>query len=333
MEVTDFKAMVINETADKKFVRSISRKSIDDLPDGDVLINVRYSSLNYKDALSATGNRGVTRNYPHTPGIDAAGVVAESRSRSFAVGDEVLVTGYDLGMNTSGGYAEYTRVPAAWVVPRPANLSLKEAMVYGTAGFTAALSVYRLVDSGLKAEQGEVLVTGATGGVGSLAVAILSKLGFRVVAVSGKVDQAALLDELGAGEIISRESATDKSGRPLLKGRWAGVVDTVGGEILATAIKSTVYGGTVCCCGLVASPDLAITVFPFILRGVSLVGIDSVACPMDLRLRIWDKLAGDWKPGRLERLTREISLQELDPLIDKILKGQMKGRVVVDLTR
>ena len=333
MTNTDFKAMVVNEKKDKTFDRRITRKSFDDLPDGDVLVKVRYSSLNYKDALSSIGNRGVTKNFPHTPGIDAAGSVTESRSPQFKSGDEVIVTGYDLGMNTSGGFAEFIRVPSGWIVPRPSPLSLKESMIYGTAGFTAALSIYELIGHGLETPQGSVLVTGATGGVGSLAVAILSKIGFRVAAVSGKTDRKAFLENLGATQIISRKEATDTSGRPLLKGRWAGVVDTVGGDILATAIKATQYGGSIACCGLVASPELNTTVFPFILRSVNLLGIDSVACPMDLRLRIWQKLAADWKPEHLDDLCKTISLEEVDPLIDAILKGQLSGRVVIDLAR
>jgi putative YhdH/YhfP family quinone oxidoreductase len=326
-----FKAMIVNETPEGQFDRKITTKSFDDLPDGEVLIRVHYSSLNYKDALSATGNKGVTRNYPHTPGIDAAGVVERCQSDDFEKGESVLITGYDLGMNTSGGFAEYIRVPAGWVVRLPQNLSLQESMIYGTAGFTAALSVHKLIESGVTPKDGEVLVTGASGGVGSLAVALLAKIGFPVVAVSGKPDAAAFLKELGATEIIGREQAADSSGKPLLKGRWAGVVDTVGGDILATAIKSTAYGGAVTCCGLVASPKLSTTVFPFILRNVSLLGIESVDCPMSLRRQIWDKLAGDWKIANLQQLAREISLEDLDAKIDEILQGKSKGRYVVKM--
>ncbi|MFZ0240129.1 MAG: YhdH/YhfP family quinone oxidoreductase [Desulfobacterales bacterium] len=333
MSTTDFKAMVVEEKDKHTFTRRIARKSIDDLPDGDVLIKVNYSSLNYKDALSATGNRGVTRQFPHTPGIDAAGSVAQSSSSQFTPGQDVIVTGYDLGMNTSGGFSEYIRVPSDWVVPRPETLSLMESMIYGTAGFTAALSIVKLIDHGLETHQGDVLVTGATGGVGSLAVSILARIGFRVVAVSGKTDRKSFLQDLGAAEVISREEATDTSGRPLLKGRWAGVVDTVGGDILATALKTTQYGGSISCCGLVASPELKTTVFPFILRDVNLLGIDSVACPMGQRREIWQKLATDWKPERLGELCQTVSLEEVDPLIETILKGRVSGRVVVDLNR
>ncbi len=332
MNQKTFRAMVVEETADKNYVREIREKSLDDLPAGEVLIRVRYSSLNYKDALSATGNKGVTRNYPHTPGIDAAGEVAESTSTEFRSGDEVLVTGYDLGMNTSGGFGQYIRVPAAWIVRLPEGLSLKESMTYGTAGFTAALSVHRLQDHGVKPDQGPILVTGATGGVGSLAVAILTRAGYDVTAATGKQAEKQFLTELGAKEIVTREEVDDTSGKPLLKTKWAGVVDTVGGNILSTAIRSTSYLGCVTCCGLVASPELQTTVFPFILRGVSLLGIDSVHCPMALREEIWQRLAADWKPN-LDQIGLEISLAELDARIDDILQGKLKGRTRVDVNR
>jgi len=326
-----FKAMVVRQTEDKGFVISLTDKSIDELPPGDVLIRVKYSSLNYKDALSASGNRGVTKNYPHTPGIDAAGVVEESISNDFRPGDEVIVTGYDLGMNTSGGFAQYIRVPADWVVKRPKNLSLREGMCYGTAGFTAALSVLKLIEHNITPEQGKILVTGATGGVGSIAISILSKAGFEVIAASGKKERKQYLLELGAEEVLDREEARDVSGKPLLKPRWAGVIDTVGGDILAAAIKSTKYGGVITCCGNVASPELHTTVFPFILRGVTLIGIDSANCPMPLRMRIWEKLADEWKLDHLDRLVTEISLDELDKYIEYILQGKQTGRVVVNL--
>ncbi|MFP4030582.1 MAG: YhdH/YhfP family quinone oxidoreductase, partial [Desulfococcaceae bacterium] len=280
-----FKAMVVEEAEKKTYTREIKERAISDLPDGDVLVRVHYSSLNYKDALSAVGNKGVTRSYPHTPGIDAAGVVEQSKDSAFTPGDEVIVTSYDLGMNTDGGFGQYIRVPAGWVVPLPEGLSLRESMIYGTAGFTAGMSVAAVAHA-VPPEKGDILVTGATGGVGSLAVGILSKIGYKVTAVSGKSDAEGFLKKLGAQAVIGREEASDDGGKPMLKGRWAGAVDTVGGEILATAIKSTDLHGTVTCCGLVASPDLPINVFPFILRGVTLVGIDSQNCPMDRRLDI-----------------------------------------------
>ena len=304
---------------------------MDDLPDGDLLVRVHYSSLNYKDALSATGHRGVTRRYPHTPGIDAAGVVVESDDDAFRAGDGVIVTSYDLGMNTPGGWGQYIRVPAAWAVPLPEGLSLRQAMIYGTAGFTAGLAVLALQEHGLQPDEGQVLVTGATGGVGSVAVGLLARAGYRVAAATGKPDQEAYLRDLGATEVLSRDDVRDESGRPLLSGRWTGAVDVVGGETLATALKSVAYGGAVASCGLVGSPELPTTVYPFILRAVNLLGIDSQACPMERRRRVWDYLAGPWRLPYLEQVARECSLDELEPEIERILKGQQTGRVVVNL--
>jgi len=333
MDSKTFKAMVVQETADGKYTRRIAEKSLDDLPAGEVLVRVHYSSLNYKDGLSATGHRGVTKNYPHTPGVDAAGVVEESLSDAFQPGDEVIVTSYDLGMNTSGGFGQYIRVPARWVVPLPENLSPKESMAYGSAGLTAGFCILKLQEHGITPERGEILVTGATGGVGSFAVAMLAKIGYQVVAVTGKMDEKQFLIDLGAKEIISRDEATDTSGKPLLKGRWAGVVDAVGGEILATAIRSTKLHGAVTCCGNVASPDLPINVYPFILRGISLVGIDSQSFPMTFRRQTWEKIASEWKLADLDRQTSVCSLEELNSEIDRILAGKQKGRVIVDLGR
>ena len=328
----NYKAMVVSETAEKTFVREIRERALNDLPAGELIVEVKYSSLNYKDALSATGNKGVTRKYPHTPGIDAAGVIVDSTTKMFSVGDQVTVTGFDLGMNTSGGFGQYISVPALWAVNLPKGLSLKESMGYGTAGLTAALCIIRLMASGLSKDSGEVLVTGATGGVGSVAVAILAKLGFNVVAATGKASEHDFLSALGAKLIISREEANDTSGRPLQKGRWAGVVDTVGGNILATALKTAKYGGLVTACGNAMSADLSVSVFPFILRGVSLLCVDSVEIPMRARQMAWQKLAGEWKID-LGPLTTEVSLAELEPKIEQILKGGIRGRVVVDLSR
>lgn len=327
-----FPALWIEETKDGSYQRSIVERSSDDLPAGDVLIKVQYSSLNYKDALSASGNKGVTRNYPHTPGIDAAGVVAESASPAFASGDEVLVTGFDLGMNTPGGFAGYVRVPSHWVVKRPAGLSLQETMILGTAGFTAAISVHKLQHAGVRPDSGEVLVTGASGGVGCLGVAILAKLGYRVVAGTGKTQAHDFLRQLGAHGFLDRAELIDDSGRPLLKSRWAGVLDTVGGALLSTAIKSTQLGGAVSCCGNVASPKLDLTVFPFILRGVDLLGVDSQNCPLPLRQELWRRLSGDWKPERLDSVMTITDLDGLkDTWVDAILRSEVRGRVVVEL--
>jgi acrylyl-CoA reductase (NADPH) len=327
-----FKAMVVSEIAEQKFIREIKQKELSDLPAGELLIEVKYSSLNYKDALSASGNKGVTRKYPHTPGIDAAGVVATSSTSQFSAGEQVIVTGFDLGVNSPGGFGQYISVPASWAVKLPQSLTLRQSMAYGTAGFTAALCVTRLMAFGLAKDSGEILVTGATGGVGSVAVGLLSKLGFNVVAATGKTDEKEFLTQLGAKSVIGREEANDTSGRPLQRGRWAGVVDTVGGNILATAIKSTKYGGLVAACGNAMSADLAVSVYPFILRGVSLLGVDSVEVPMNTRLRTWQKLAQDWKLD-LSGVVSECSLEELSPKIDLLLQGGIRGRVVVDLTR
>ncbi|MGD8837340.1 MAG: YhdH/YhfP family quinone oxidoreductase [Desulfobacteraceae bacterium] len=332
MQETSFKAMVVSETGDKTYHRQIATKSIEDLPPGDVVVRVQYSSLNYKDALSATGNKGVTRSYPHTPGIDAAGVVAQSTSDRFHPGDEVIVTSYDLGMNTSGGFGQYIRIPADWVVPLPGELTLRESMCYGTAGFTAALSVHQLVEHGITPERGDILVSGATGGVGSIAVSILAKMGFTVAAINGATDKSDYLKTIGAQIIISIEEATDQTGRPLLKGRWAGSIDTVGGDILATTIKSLDSYGVVATCGNAASADLPINVYPFILRGAVLVGIDSQNCPMPLREKIWRKLASDWKIPNMEEVVEEIGLDDLDQCIDNMLARKHKGRTIIHLS-
>jgi len=328
-----FRALVVGESEPNIFTRHITHKSLDDLPPGDVLIEVYYSSLNYKDALSASGNKGVTKRYPHTPGIDAAGVVAESVSNAFRPGDEVLVTGYDLGSNTSGGFGGYIRVPAGWVVNLPTHLSLRESMVYGTAGFTAALGLHKLMQHDIVPDQGPVLVTGATGGVGSIAVAMLAKTGYHTVAATGKMEEKQFLIDLGARDVISRTDATDTSQKALLPGRWNGVIDTVGGDMLATAIKSTRTHGAIATCGNVAGPELRTTVFPFILRGVSLLGIDSANTPMALRQEIWQKISTEWKLDNADRLTSEISLDEVGEYFERILEGTLKGRVIVNLKR
>ncbi|MGW8312618.1 MAG: YhdH/YhfP family quinone oxidoreductase [Desulfuromonadales bacterium] len=324
-----YKAMIVAQQAEKKFTRRIDNKTISELPEGPLLIRVRYSSLNYKDALSATGNPGVTKKYPHTPGIDAAGEVVEDASGKFKPGDQVVVTGWDLGMNTAGGFGEYVRIPAEWALTLPAGLSMRDSMILGTAGFTAGLCVHALAKQ-VAPDAGDILVTGATGGVGSVAVAILAKAGYRVVAVTGKPDQAEFLRQLGAREVIGREAVMENANRPMMKERWAGAVDVVGGEMLAAVLKSTCYGGIVTCCGLVGSPDLPINVFPFILRGVSLLGIDSVQFPMAERPAVWGKLAGEWKID-LEALVKEVALDDLEEYIQTILKGGLRGRVLVRL--
>ena len=328
---TKFKALVVEKTDDGQFVRAIRERRIADLPPGDLVVRVHYSSLNYKDALSATGHPGVTRLFPHTPGIDAAGEVVSCESGTFVPGDSVIITGYDLGMETDGGWGEFIRIPSEWAVRLPAGLTEREGMALGTAGFTAALSVLKLEQAGVTPSDGEVLVTGATGGVGSIAVAILARAGYRVAASTGKSADESFLRGLGAAEIIPRDQVTAGSERPMMKERWAGCVDVVGGDTLAAAVKSTRYGGAVTCCGLVGSTELPINVFPFILRGVSLIGIDSVKCPAGTRRQIWEKLAGDWKPEQLQDMTTEVHLEGLEEKIQAMLRGEGRGRVVVKI--
>lgn len=328
---TTFPALVVRESQNGTFVKGIEQRLVGDLPMGDVLVEVDYSSLNYKDALSAAGNRGVTKKYPHTPGIDAAGSVVVSSVRDFQPGDEVIVSGYDLGMNTPGGFGKYIRVPADWVMKRPHSLSTLACMRIGTAGFTAAQCIQGLLDQGASPEKGPVLVTGATGGVGCMAVALLKVLGFSVTAATGKEAEHAWLRKLGADDFLTREQAVIGSDRMLLRERWAGVVDTVGGNMLATAIKSTRYDGTVTCCGNAASGDLPLNVYPFILRGVKLIGIDSAQCPMGRRIKIWQKLAAEWDMRFLDGVSTLISLSELGSAIDRMLEGGIRGRFVIDL--
>ena len=319
------------ERGDKGFARSIISRDVDDLPAGDLLIEVRYSSLNYKDAMSATGRPGVTRNYPHTPGIDAAGTVLESSVDTFSPGDAVIAMGFDLGMNTPGGFGQRIRIPAGWAIPLPAGLTLEQAMILGTAGFTAALSVEKLESAGMTPAGGPVLVTGATGGVGSVAVMLLSQRGYTVHAVTGKPAQHGLLREIGAAVVVGREAALAGADRPLLRETWGGVVDTVGGDILFNAVKSLRYGASLAACGLVASPAFSATVLPFILRHVNLLGIDSVELPIEHKIALWQKLGGDWRIDGLEALKQQLRLEDLSAAIDRILAGEMVGRGVLKL--
>jgi len=330
--MSTFKAFLIEKTAEGKFTRNIVERKLADLPAGDLLVDVKYSSLNYKDALSATGNPGVTRNFPHTPGIDAAGVVLESSSSAFRAGDAIVAIGFDLGMNTPGGYGRRIRIPAGWAVPLPSGLTLEASMILGTAGFTAALAVDKLERVGMTPASGPVLVTGATGGVGSVAVMLLAKLGYAVTAVTGKADQAAFLEGIGARAVITREAALEGAQRPLAKEQWGGVVDTVGGDMLFNAIKSLRYGCSLAACGLVASPNVSATVLPFILRHVNWLGIDSVQLPLAQKQTIWQKLAGPWRLDGLARLQRRLAFTDLSAAIDTILAGKMVGRGVLDLS-
>jgi acrylyl-CoA reductase (NADPH) len=327
--MSDFTCYLVEKDSHDQIKSGLSRRNLSELPEGEVLIKVAYSSLNYKDALAATGRPGVARKFPHIPGIDAAGEVAETSSPVFQKGQKVLVTGYDLGAGRWGGWAEYVRVPAEWVIPLPHGLSLVAAMQLGTAGFTAALSVDAIKRHEITPQSGEVVVTGATGGVGCLAVSMLAKLGYTVVAVTGKADRHDWLKELGAARVIGRGEVDVKGGNPLLKALWAGAVDTVGGNVLATLLRSTHIAGCVTACGLVGGPELPTTVFPFILRGVTLCGVDSGWTRRERRLELWRLMAGDWKPDRLAEVSTQIDLKEVDEPVQRILAGEIAGRTVV----
>ncbi len=327
-----FKALLITENPDGTFKRAITSRNISDLPSNDVLIKVHYSALNYKDALSSDGHKGITRHYPHTPGVDASGEVASDKSGVFNIGDRVIVTGYDLGMNTSGGMAEYISVPANWCVPLPKGLTLKDAMIYGTHGITAAICVRELMGVGITPGKGKILVTGATGGVGSFSVGVLSKLGYDVVASTGKIEtHSEYLKSLGADEILTREDVIDGSSRPLLSARWTGAIDNVGGKTLSSIIAATGSGGAACVVGLVEGDRIETSVYPFLLRGIKLIGIDSAERPIELKKELWEHLLSEWKPDCFENMSRIVSLDNIIPEIEKMLGGGEGGKVVVDI--
>lgn len=303
------------------------------LPEAQVLIDVHYSSVNYKDALSANGNKGVSKNFPHTPGIDAAGVVIKSSSSAFAAGDKVIVTGYDLGMNTKGGFGQRIAVPANWLVKKPQNLSLATAMAWGTAGFTAALSVQKLERAGIKPDQGPVLVTGATGGVGSIAVALLAKLGYQVIALTGKVAQSSFLQSLGAHSVVDREAILALKDKAMAKPLYQGVVDTVGGDMVSALIGQIQPEGAISTCGMIAGTRVEASIFPFILRGVSLLGVDSVEIPLADKQAVWDKIADAWALPDIEQQVTEIGRSELAASLEKLLAGQAVGRYRLNLQK
>lgn len=325
-----FPCLMVRGSKENDVTFAVEEITLADLPPGEVVIDVDYSSLNYKDALACQAHPGVVRKLPHVPGIDCAGTIAESRDSRYAVDDAVLVTGYELGAPAWGGYSQKVRVPADWVVPLPAALSSRQAMTYGTAGFTAAQCVMALERHGIQPERGEIVVTGASGGVGSIAIAILAKIGYTVVAVSGKPEQADILKKLGAARVVPRNEVDDTSDTPLLSERWSAAVDTVGGNTLATLVRSTAHRGCIAACGLVGGVDLPLTVYPFILRGVTLAGIDSAKCPHRPRLEVWNKLSGEWNVSqRLDSLVREVNLSQLPSEVAAMLAGQNHGRILV----
>ncbi|HRO36828.1 oxidoreductase [Thauera sp.] len=324
-----FKAFVIDQDDNRKVVSGMRTMSADQLDAGEVTIRVHYSSINYKDALAATGAGKIIRRFPCVGGIDLCGEVVDSADARFKPGDKVIATSFDIGVAHHGGYAEYARVPAGWVVPLPVGLDLFEAMALGTAGFTAALGIVRMEDNGLAPANGPVVVTGATGGVGALAIDMLAQLGYHVVALTGKEAEADYLKMLGAAEILLRSSIDFDKVRPLEAARWAGAVDNVGGQILHWVLATMKQAGTVASIGNAASFNIDTTVFPLILRGVSLLGVDSGYMGFPTRQRVWDRLATDLKPRHLAAITRTIEFDALPGAFDDFIHGRVKGRTVV----
>ncbi|OES46661.1 NADPH:quinone oxidoreductase family protein [Domibacillus iocasae] len=326
-----FYALIVDKTEDN-FSVDVKKIGMEELPQGEVLIKTAYSGINYKDGLASIPDGKIVRSYPFIPGIDLAGTVVSSSDSRFQEGDEVIATSYEIGVSHFGGYSEYARIPADWIVPLPKGLTLKEAMIFGTAGFTAALSVQRLEENGLQPDQGNVLVTGATGGVGSFAVSMLAGRGYNVVASTGKDSEKDYLIKLGAKEIVSREDVYNGKIKALDKEQWAGAVDPVGGETLAAVLSKISYKGSVAVSGLTGGTNVPTSVFPFILRGVNLLGIDSVNCPMETRRKIWERMATDLKPEDLSTFVQQTAtLEELPAILPTILQGKMRGRVIVSL--
>jgi len=327
--MNDFQALVLNTKQESLDLKNLH---LEDLPDGDVTIKVAYSSINYKDAMVGIQHQMI-KNYPHVPGIDLAGTVIKSTAPEFQEGDEVIVTSYFLGTGHFGGFSEVARVPKEWVVPLPTGLTLKEAMTLGTAGFTAGLSIQRLEDNGLAPEQGPALVAGATGGVGSIAINMLAKKGYEVIASTGKLSESEYLEKLGASKVIDRNEIMDSDGKPTRKKQWAAAIDPVGGKTTSYIISSLGYGGSVATCGLVGGTEINTNVLPFLGRAVNWLGIDSVMCPMDIRTDIWNRLANDLKPTLLnDELVNEVSLSDVPAVLENILEGKLRGRTIVNMS-
>ena len=325
-----FKALLI-EDVDGKVTSGFKDLQVDDLDPGEVLIKTAYSSVNFKDALAATGAGKIIRRFPCVGGIDLSGTVVESTSSRFKVGQEVIATSYDIGVAHHGGYSEYCRIPEGWVVAMPEGLDLFGAMALGTAGFTAGLAVERMEHNGLTPSSGPVVVNGATGGVGGIAVDILSGLGYSVTAVTGKSDQDSYLKDIGASDVIHRDTLDLEKIKPLARETWAGAVDNLGGDMLAWMASSVKVGGAIASIGLASSFKLNTTVMPFILRGVSLLGIDSVNAEMTIRQRVWERLASDMKPQHINQIVSQIEFDELPTVFAKVMKSEMKGRAVVKI--
>jgi len=333
MQEQDYQALIVRKTEQGTFSQALERRSIEELPAGELLVRVRWSSLNFKDMLSASGHPGVTRKFPHQPGIDAAGEIVHSDDAGFLSGDQVIVSGYDLGMGTPGGLGEFIRVPARWAIKLPAGLSARESMIYGTAGFTAALCVGKIEQMGAAPGQGVVAVTGATGGVGSFAVALLAKRGYEVAAVTGKASEGERLLAIGAQQIVAREELLGDNGvaLPMRKPLFAHAIDAVGGEYLASLLNAVAYQGSVACCGLAASHALNTSVMPFILRGVNLLGVDCVELPLARKQATWQRIAGEMKLDALDLMAAEISLAQVPAHLALIAQGQASGRYLVRL--
>ncbi|MBL7043893.1 MAG: YhdH/YhfP family quinone oxidoreductase [Pirellulaceae bacterium] len=328
-----FRCYLVKKTGKDQIESVVEVRPAHELPAGDVLIEVAYSSVNYKDTMAAKGHPGVARKFPHVPGIDAAGTVVASTNSDYQAGDQVLVTSYELGVERWGGWSQYVRVSADWIVPLPQGLSLADSMALGTAGLTAGLCIRALQHHDIRPDAGDVLVTGATGGVGSLAVVLLARIGYTVVAVSGKPDRAEWLRELGASKVLGREEVLDDSKRPLLKARWAGAIDTVGGTMLASLLRSVKNEGCVAACGVVGGAEVGTSVYPFILRGVTLRGVDSAWCPMQRRREVWDLLSGDWRLESLDSISETIGLDDLTEKVEQLHTGSHVGRTIVDVRR